>query len=550
MRAALALALCLALPALAQLPPVDAGSQLRDAEKKPPALPRKPAPRLELEQPARKPLAPAPGAQFVLREVRFTGNTVFESSRLHWVVYDFIGRDTGFAELEKLAAKVTAYYRERGYLVARAYLPQQEIRNGVVEVAVLEGRLGQLQLNNQSRVRSSVIERHFEGLKDEAIHEDRLERKLLLLSDLPGMGTASAALRPGERVGESAIGLELTRAQALATTIELDNYGSHFTGQDRLSAGFELASPTGYGDLLGARFTHGMPGLDLVQLAYQLPIGGDGLRAGVNYSGLNYRLGKDFAVLEAHGRAQSAGATLSYPIVRQRTFNVTAAAGYTHRELDDRIDATATEVERTTDAGTLGLSGDWRDALGGGAVNVWSLTYTGGKLEIETPAALAIDQATLRADGSYQKLNWSFVRAQRVEERWSAHFTFSGQYAAKNLDTSEKFALGGPFGVRAFPLGEASGDQGLLGSIELRYDVTPAVLQAFVFADTGQVKFNHDPLPGAGQNERDLSALGAGVSWNAWRGFQARGLIAWGSEPATSAPDRNPRAWFQLSQRL
>lgn len=549
-RGALVLALWAALPALAQLPPVDAGSQLRDAERKPPALPRKPPPRLELEPPARPPLAPAPDVRFILRDVRFSGNTVYSASYLKWVVYRALGTEVGLAQLEELTARITRFYREQGYMVARAYLPQQEIRDGVVEIAVLEGRLGRLDLQNASRVRSSMIEGYFEPLTGEAIREEGLERKLLLLSDLPGIGGANAALRPGEGVGESALGLDLQRAPALGATLELDNYGSYFTGEWRLSAGFELASPTGYGDLLGARLTKGMPGLDLVQVSYQLPLGRDGLRAGVNYSALNYELGKDFASLDAHGRAQSAGGTLTYPWVRQRTVNVNLIGAYTHRELDDRIDATSTVVERTTNVGALGVSGDWRDALGGGAVSVWSLTYSGGKLEIDTPIALAADQAALRTEGAFQKLNWSLVRAQRMEDRWSALLSFSGQYADKNLDSSEKFALGGPFGVRGFPLGEAAGDRGVLAGAELRFDVTPAVLQASAFVDAGQVRINNDPLPTSGENDRELWSAGLGLNWTAQRGFSARGLLAWANERATSAPDRRPRGWLQLAWRI
>jgi hemolysin activation/secretion protein len=549
-RAALVLALCSALPALAQLPPVDAGSQLRDAEKKAPALPRKPPPRLEVEPPARPPLAPPPGTRFMLRDVRFTGNTAYSAGYLKWVLHGLIGREVGLAQLEEITARITRFYREQGYMVARAYLPQQEIRDGVVEIAILEGRLGRLDLQNDSRVRTSMIEGYFEPLTGQAIREDGLERKLLLLSDLPGIGGAGAALRPGDQVGESALGLGLSGTRALGTTLELDNYGSYYTGEWRVSAGFELASPTGYGDLLGARFTKGMPGLDLVQLGYQLPLGRDGLRAGVNYSGLRYELGKDFAALDAHGRAQSAGATLTYPWVRQRTVNVNVAGGVTHRELDDRIDVTETVVERSTNVGALSLSGDWRDALGGGAVSVWSLTYSGGKLEIETPAALTADQAALRTEGSFQKVNWNFVRAQRIEDRWSALLSFSGQYADKNLDSSEKFALGGPFGVRGFPLGEASGDQGLLASAELRFDITPAVLQASAFVDLGQVKLSHDPLPGSGENDRELWSAGAGVNWTAQRGWSARAMLAWANEPSSAAPERKPRGWLQLAWRI
>lgn len=549
-RIAAAFVLGCALPALAQQPP-DAGGQLRDLEKQPPALPRKPPPRIEVEQPARPPLKPAPAVRFVLKDVRFSGNSAFAESELKPLLQDLIGREIGFAELEEATARITRYYRERGYLVARAYLPQQEIRDGVVEIAVLEGRLGRLDLKNRSRVRDAVIERHFDALTGDVINEDRLERKLLLLSDLPGIGRAAAALRPGERVGESALALDLTQPDAAASaSAELDNYGSHFTGEFRLSGELDFASPTGYGDQLTARVIKGLPGLDLVRLAYQLPVGGDGLKVGAAYSALAYRLGKEFAALGAHGRANAASATLSYPFIRARSHNLNAQLALAHRTFEDRIDATMTDTHKSTDVATLGVSGDLRDALGGGAINAGSLAYSSGRLDIETADARTIDEATLRSHGSFHKLNWNLLRAQRIAQQWSVLLALSGQRASKNLDSSEKFTLGGPYGVRAFALGEASGDQGVLGNAELRFDVEPAVLQAFGFLDAGEIKVNRDPPPGSGNNERRLWAAGAGLNWTPVRAFSARAIVAWSDQRTTSGPARSPRVWLQALYRI
>jgi hemolysin activation/secretion protein len=541
--------LACAAAANAQQPPTDAGSQLRDAEKKAPALPRKPPPRLELEAPARPALA-APGVRFLVRDVRFTGNTVYPATLLKWLLHGTLGREAGIAELEEMAARVTRHYRDNGYLVARAYLPQQEIRDGVLEIAVLEGRLGSVELKNDSRVRDAAILGYFREVEGTVLHEDRLERRLLLLSDLSGIGQAGAALRPGERVGESSLALALARPDAPPASVELDNYGSYFTGEWRLGAALELASPAGYGDALSARFTKGMPGLELVQLGYQLPVGANGLRAGVSYSALRYRLGKEFAALDADGSAQSAGATLSYPLARHRERNLTVLAGFMFRDFEDRVGATAAESEKNTTVGTLGLSGDWRDSLGGGGVNAGSLAFAGGRLEIETPEARAADAASVGSHGTFGKLNWSFLRVQRLEERVSLLVSFSGQRASRNLDSSEKFVLGGPYAVRAYPLGEAAGDHGLLGTLEVRYDLMPGVWQASVFADAGEIKVNHAPPPGSGENERTLAGLGIGVTATVRRGLSARAALAWGDERPASGPDRTPWAWLQAALRF
>jgi hemolysin activation/secretion protein len=544
-----AMAAC-AFAAHAQVRP-DAGSVLRDLEKPPPALPQRAPPALQLERPARPALKPAPQVRFTLSGFRITGNTVLATEDLHALVADLVGKPAGFAEIEEAAARITRYYRSRGYPVARAYLPAQDIRDGVVEIAVLEGRVGQTRLRNDSRLGDAVVARHLDGLRGATIEEHALERQLLLIGDLAGTGRPAAALRPGERVGESDLVVELPEAPAVGGSVELDNHGSFYTGDFRLSGQLDLASPLRQGDSLGLRVVKHMPGLEMVRVAYALPLGGSGLRLGLSYGDLRYRLGEDFAPLEASGEAKSAGATLSYPFVRARTWNVYGHAGAARRDFQDRVEAVGSVTDKRTGTASLSLSGDWLDALFGGGANAWSLGYASGRLEIETPLARLVDDLTVRTHGRFRKTSWNLMRLQRAGEGLSLFLAASGQAADRNLDSSEKFSLGGPAGVRAYPLGEASGDQGWLFSGELRYDVSPASLQVFSFYDSGKVRFMKTPVAGA-SNERRLSGSGVGISWLPRAGMSTRLMVAGraGTDAAVSAPERRPRVWLQVAQRF
>ena len=546
-RVAFWVALACALPALAQQPP-DAGSVLRDVQKPLPPAPAKPQPRLEIEQ-RRPALAPQPTLRFVLKRVRITGNTVFSESALQEVVRDFVGKEIGFADLEEAAVRITRYYRERGYLVARAYLPQQEIRDGVVEIAVLEGRFGKSELNNRSRVSDATIRRFLRPLEGGSVDEQHVERQLLLLNDLPGMGTASAALRPGERVGETALALSVGEAPLIGGGVELDNYGSHFTGQARLTGEFDLFSPLGYGDSASAQGITST-GLDLLRLAYQLPVGGHGLRLGGAYSQLSYKLGREFESLQAHGTAKTESGNVSYPFVRAREANLNGQLAFTRRQFDDHIDSSDTDTQKSTDAAGITLGGDLRDRWLGGGVTSALATLVAGRLDIETPAARTVDEATAQTQGTYRKLVWNAQRVQRLAERWSGVLGVSGQVANKNLDSSEKFAPGGPFGLRAYPLGEAAADEGVMLNAEARYDVQPGSLQAIAFYDAGSVHLNHQAPPGTTVNHRSLADVGTGLDWHAGRTWFARLVVALGNRVAQSAPDRHPRIWAQAAARF
>jgi hemolysin activation/secretion protein len=124
--------------ALAQIIP-DAGSVLREMERPIPQLPRPAPPLIRIEEPSRPALKPSAVTPFMLKTLRISGNTVFIQADLLALVQDFVGKEVGYADLDAAAARISRYYRERGYRVARAYLPAQEIKDGVVEIAVIEG---------------------------------------------------------------------------------------------------------------------------------------------------------------------------------------------------------------------------------------------------------------------------------------------------------------------------------------------------------------------------------------------------------------------------
>jgi hemolysin activation/secretion protein len=181
--------------AQAQVPP-DAGSILRDQQKPAFELPTRPAPSIKRDEPAR-PAAQPSAARFVLKSIRIGGNTAFAQMDLLAVVQDCIGKEAGFVDLNEAAARISRYYRERGYLVARAYLPAQDIKDGVVEIAVIEGRFGKVELNNKSRVRDGVARSHTDALSGATVHEANLLR-LQSLSERASLYLSFAGQKAGK----------------------------------------------------------------------------------------------------------------------------------------------------------------------------------------------------------------------------------------------------------------------------------------------------------------------------------------------------------------
>ncbi|MGH9694915.1 MAG: ShlB/FhaC/HecB family hemolysin secretion/activation protein, partial [Bryobacteraceae bacterium] len=190
-----------------------------------------------------------------------------------------------------------------------------------------------------------------------------------------------------------------------------------------------------------------------------------------------------------------------------------------------------------------------------GGLNAYSFTYTLGDLDILPASVAAADVAAAgrNTSGDFRKINVDARRLQRVAERVNLLLSFSGQRASKNLASAEKFSLGGPNGVRAYPVGEATADDGLLLTTELRYIVPGiSILRGdFIvsgFADYGLARLNSDPLPSDSENHRELAGYGVGISAGRDGDFIVRSSIAWRwtqSLPQSDQAERSPRVWIQ-----
>ncbi|NTY34984.1 ShlB/FhaC/HecB family hemolysin secretion/activation protein [Burkholderia diffusa] len=490
-------------PVHAQVP--DAGRAMRDIETPRPDLPPETAPELTIapsEEAAGS--APESGPRVLVRAFALDGNTVFGNDELQSLVADLAGSTLGFADLQRAAARITAYYRRHGYVLARAYLPRQDIDDGVVRIEIAEGRYGAITIQNHSRVLGAALRQPLSALHPgDVVRGSDLERSLLLLDDLAGV----AAL-----------------------------------GRYRVGGSVDVNSPLRLGDRLSLR---GLVSSELqryYRAGYQLPVGPASTRVGVAYSSLRYRLGGAFSDLDSSGRASVQTAYVTQPLVRARNLSVTAQIQYENKNLRD--DYGVFDIRRDKNVGlwTFGVSGNSQDGWLGGGRNGFSVMFGVGRLRSNDPFEA---DALKKSIGSFTKLNVSALRVQALGRRFELYTQFSAQLASRNLDESEKFSLGGPYGVRAYALGAGSGDQGWQASAELRYLVAPG-WQVSTFVDAGRVQADKYPWT-QGRNMQHMQAGGVGASW-----FGAKRQVtltaAWPLGAAFGSPTRAPSVWVQAAQ--
>lgn len=549
LRSSLVLAAILAASqnAHAQVPPV--GGQLQQIP--PAAVPQRPAPDIRIERPEAPADAEAEGRRIRVDALRVTGATLFTEAELVAATGFIPGGELTLPELRNAAAEITRFYNSRGYVLAQAYLPPQDVVGGTVTLAVVEGRYGAIDLRNQSGVSDAVVGGLLNGLAPGApVAIAPLERSLLLLSDVPGV-VVHSTLSPGAEVGSSDLTVDLTRGRRISGSLEADNAGNRYTGAYRVGGSINFHNPTGMGDLISLRLLASTEGLAYGRAAWQAPLGE--ATVGVAWTHMQYDLGREFSALEAGGTADILSVFGSYPLIRSRTANLYALASFDAKFLSDEIGLVSQVSDKEIRAVTVGLRGDSRDGFGGGGWNAGSLSWTSGDLDIEDPFERAADAMTARSHGGFNKLQYAISRLQTVSGPLSVYGSLRGQVATNNLDASEKMELGGAYAVRAYPEGEAYGDEGYVATIEARLALDewtrslPGRFQLIGFVDAGEVDFAHDPwFPGPNHARR--SGIGAGVVWSGPDDLLVRATYAHrlGDQAVTSGPDDSGRAWFQI----
>jgi hemolysin activation/secretion protein len=542
-----ALSLSLFISANAFAGPVipDAG-QISEELKKQPALTQPSAVELLKTDEDAEASSAASSVKIKVNAINISGNSLFSNSELSVLVDDLIGSEHNFAQINASVSRISRFYRDRGYAVARAYLPAQDLKDGVIEVKVLEGIVGAQTLDNQSRLSDDRANSMLADIKaGQPLKAEPVDRAVLLLSDTPGVGGARASLQPGASVGTSDLIINLDPAKAYFGNAEFDNYGSYYTGEYRVGGALAINSPLNIGDQLTIRGLSSNKNLTYARVAYQLPIGGSGFKLGAAYSDTRYKFSLDNAQLR--GSASSASVYGTYPFIRSQATNLYGTMSLEQKDLSDEQVITTDKKVRL---GNFGLAGNHQDGFFGGGISAFDSSLISGTLSLDA-ASLAQDSGVNSANssGRFNRLNLNLNRLQRITDDDTLSVAVSSQYADKNLNSSEKFYLGGANGVRAYPQGEAGGDHGWMVNAELRHSFLNN-LQGVAFYDAGSVKINHQAFLSS-RNTRSIS--GAGLGLNAqYKMLQIKTMLAWplyGGQ-ATAEPmtvDRNPRLWLQMS---
>ena len=515
----------------------NAGQLLEESRRNPPALPAQPPQRL-VEPPQRPSISMAAGVTVQVSEFRISGATSFPVDELAAVLKPWAGRRLDFKGLNEAAAALTRHYQARGHLLSYAYLPAQKVADGVIEIAVLEGRLENVQVVTAQdvRLRDSVIQHGTDPLIGSVpLLQRDVERRLLLLNDIPGV-TARAAFTPGATTGGAEMVVTVAEDEPLDFRADFSNHGSKSTGIYRMGVTLQFKDLLGLGDHTTARgIVSDRGSLVSGSLGTTVPVGGDGWKFGGSLSRLRYQLAGDFRRLGATGQADTFGLDASYPLRRTPDNSVYLRAGTDLKRLQDDVEVLGESHPKRNQTAEVGLGYELRDGWAGAATG--SATVTLGKLRVDNGP-----------EREWRKLLVQWARQQSLPGAFSAYTRFAGQVTGTTLDSSEKLGLGGANAVRAYGAGELSVDQGSLVSLELRYamDFTGGNVVGSLFHDVGRGQISR-ALTGLPGNQREIHGSGLGLSWTG-SGYGLSASLAWrGSSPSTTGGgDQRPRLFVQF----
>ena len=493
-----------------------------------------------------------PGLSVDVRTITITGNRLIATPVLAALLAPMKGRTVTLAALDAAVGEITRAYHARGFPLAYAYLPQQQITDGDIQVRVVEPRFDQVEVKGKTRLRTEVIDRTVGVAPGDVVQSAPLDRGMLLLNQTPGVHV-NGELAAGSSPETTTLNLLPHDQPAIIASLTEDNDGNASAGAYLTALTVTANDLLGYGESVSANGLVSQNG-DFYSggLSATSPDLWNGLRLGLYGSSTFYRLGGAFTSLNQVGSASVVGGDAQYPLVLTNSTALGVRLDVYNTWLNETTHSTGTYSQQVIPMGKFSLIGSYSDRFGG--FTSGAAAILAGRLDLSPATAVANDAAGVKAAGDFWISQLQVQRQQTLPQGFALNLTFNGQISGQNLDSSQKIFIGGPMGVMGYPVGVIGGDQGYVMSFRLSHALTgpksPGLLSVSLLAQTGAVWINRDPPTGVtgGRDVRE-TAVGGGLDYSL-KGWTFNGIV---SRRIGSADPQLPRTtryqlWFVASR--
>ena len=490
----------------------------------------------------------------MVKDFTIDGQDIYSEDTLKALLADKKGKNLSFKDIQDGADRITRYFRQKGYIVAKTYIPPQDVTAGIVHYHVEVGRFDAPSITNKTNIRDSAIRKQAQAVKEgEYVTRDKLERAVWLVSDMAG-ADARVALSRGSRPGTVKLDMTVEPYVGKHGLVSADNYGSRAMGYNEYSLDYDFWNPARNGDHLMASISTTGRHMFNWGTNYITPLAKDGLKLTVGYNVFSYDMGDEWAMYKGVGTSRVTSLGLDYAIRRSRRHNLYTGLRFEHSEIKDEYRAyDATYGDKTGNALVLSLYGDDQDTAG---MTDWRLDWKLGHINNRAFHSDNIYARWMAGDpdtnGDYSKIRGHIERHQNINERSYLLLSAYGQYAFTPLDSSEHFSLGGPYGVKAYPTSEGSGDSGYITRAEYRWliplEAHDQQLQLAFYAEHGGVWIDRYGGDSGTKNHRNLQGAGIGIIWQRWQDWFIRADYAWklgAEDPVSDTSHNNGRFWIR-----
>ncbi len=463
----------------------------------------------------------------VVDNFEIQGNTVFSPEDIQKVVSDYQGRPLSISELFQVRTAVTKLYTESGYVNSGAYIPPQELEDGTVTIAVLEGKLEDINVTGTKRLNPDYVRSRLEIAADSPVNVDALLEALQLLRLDPLIKNVSAELSAGITPGTSLLDVEIEEADNFKVSVNFDNKRSPSVGTNRRGAGLSHANLLGFGDKLALDYNN-TEGSNSIDVSYVLPINAKNgsLRLAYGYSD-NDIVEDPFTPLDIESESSYYELGFRQPLVLKPNQEFTMGLNFSFQESKTRLLDTPFALSR-------GANEDGETRIG--AIRLFQEYVARNDRQVfalrsQFSVGLDVFGSTINNDGRPDSSFFAWRGQSQWVRRLDEDFLFllrgDLQFSSSDLVALEQFRVGGFDSVRGYRQDLVLGDNGVFASAEvrvplLRFRKIDGVVQLTPFIDLGSV-WNNDET----NIDNDfLASVGLGLNFNIADTFNAR--LDWG----------------------
>ncbi len=430
------------------------------------------------------------GISFELKEILLPESKVLTKEELNKITEPYLNKEANLQKLYDIVNAINKLYSEKGYVTCKAVLVPQTVKDGVVKIDLVEGRVGEVIVGNNKSTKASYIKNRLPLKKDEVSNLEDLNRDLLWFNGTNDV-QLRIQLRAGQAPGTTDYVIAAIEPQQSTFGVFVDNSGSENTGLWREGLSYVNRSLTGNRDML---VLSGMmsEGTKSGAVSYDTPVSKWGTRLGVNYSANSVDIvDGPMEAFNTVGHSTSYGVRVTQPLAVKNTHRSEAFIDWNRQNsqtdylgmkwIDDELERVSIGASFTN--------------YGNTSVCYHRHAYTFGTWEDIVGAAK-----------HYGKYTVDLMAQYLLPQKHIVTVRMNGQWSGSNyLPSAEQFYLGGVYSVRGYEENILGADSGYSVSAEYSVPVDKGS-DAFVFLDWGKVygdnAFDEDTLIGTGLGYR------------------------------------------------